>query len=85
MKYLDNAAGRANDTPTFKNLNVDGFNLNEDDTSSSSSSDEEGHVKHHVTVCDINQEMLNVGKQRAENYGINTGKYFILIFSQSYY
>lgn len=27
----------------------------------------------HVTVCDINQEMLNVGKSRAEEAGIFTG------------
>ena len=28
----------------------------------------------HVTVCDINQEMLNVGKSRAEDAGIVTGQ-----------
>lgn len=29
----------------------------------------------HVTVCDINQEMLNVGKSRAEEAGIFTGEF----------
>ena len=28
----------------------------------------------HVTVCDINQAMLDVGKKRAERTGIHSGK-----------
>lgn len=51
-------------------------------SSSSSSSDEEdeggrkrsvGDATSHVTVCDINQAMLDVGKQRAEEQGVTSG------------
>ena len=36
---------------------------------------EDGSVKKraHVTVCDINQAMLDVGKKRAEDTGIRSG------------
>ncbi|XP_070205601.1 2-methoxy-6-polyprenyl-1,4-benzoquinol methylase, mitochondrial-like isoform X2 [Littorina saxatilis] len=50
------------------------------DDSSSSSSDEEGdrlrpgsRAATHVTVCDINQAMLDVGKQRADKLGFTSG------------
>ena len=50
--------------------------------SNGSSSEEEGdsgrsnqgEAHTHVTVCDINQAMLDVGKQRAEKLGFHTGK-----------
>lgn len=44
-------------------------------TESNSSSDEEFTPKEsHVTVCDINQSMLEVGKSRALEAGIFRGK-----------
>ncbi|NP_001004541.1 2-methoxy-6-polyprenyl-1,4-benzoquinol methylase, mitochondrial precursor [Danio rerio] len=36
-------------------------------------SDEEGPPQSRAVVCDINKEMLKVGKQRAEDAGITTG------------
>ena len=52
----------------------------QDNLSSSSSSDEESETKFHrrqqthVTVCDINQAMLDVGKKKADDMGITSGK-----------
>ena len=57
-------------------------NQSDGSSSSSSSSEEEdeegkkesvGDVTSHVTVCDINQAMLDVGKQRADGQGITSG------------
>ena len=47
-------------------------------SSSSDEDDERGRKRReggesHVTVCDINQAMLDVGKQRAEQQGITSG------------
>ena len=56
-------------------------------SSSSSSSDEENETKSqrcgqtHVTVCDINQAMLDVGKKKADDMGIRSGKGLNHIYS----
>jgi hypothetical protein len=39
----------------------------------------------HVTVCDINQEMLSVGKSRADEAGITSGNYTQTTFINTYY
>ncbi|XP_063396147.1 2-methoxy-6-polyprenyl-1,4-benzoquinol methylase, mitochondrial-like isoform X1 [Mytilus trossulus] len=77
LKYIDNLNKNESDDISVPN-HIDGFQLHQEDqdlsSSSSSSSDEEdNHVTHHVTVCDINQEMLDVGRQKAESYGICSG------------
>ncbi|VDI23175.1 demethylmenaquinone methyltransferase / 2-methoxy-6-polyprenyl-1,4-benzoquinol methylase [Mytilus galloprovincialis] len=77
LKYIDNLNKNESDDLSVPN-HIDGFQLHQEDqdlsSSSSSSSDEEdNHVTHHVTVCDINQEMLDVGRQKAESYGICSG------------
>jgi len=46
---------------------VGGAEFKEDDTGSSNDK------RTHVTVCDINQSMLDVGQKRAEKSGINEG------------
>ena len=33
--------------------------------------------KTHVTVCDINQAMLDVGKKRAQTTGLRSGRFFL--------
>lgn len=33
----------------------------------------DGPVESRAVVCDINKEMLNVGKQKADSMGIHTG------------
>ena len=54
----------------------------EETSSSSSNSEESGLLGNtpascHVTVCDINQSMLEVGKSRAAEAGITSGDIFI--------
>lgn len=41
-----------------------------------------GPVESRAVVCDINKEMLNVGKQKAESKGIHTGMFFRAIVSR---
>ena len=61
----------------------------EETSSSSSNSEESGLLGNtpascHVTVCDINQSMLEVGKSRAAEAGITSGDIFY-IFQISYF
>uniref|UniRef100_A0A671PQR8 Coenzyme Q5, methyltransferase n=1 Tax=Sinocyclocheilus anshuiensis TaxID=1608454 RepID=A0A671PQR8_9TELE len=42
-------------------------------------SDEAGPPQSHAVVCDINKDMLKVGKQRAEKAGITTGLSWVVV------
>lgn len=57
----------------MKNLESWPQNPTEAEADTSSSSDEEGNG-HHVTVCDINKNMLEVGQKRAGQRGLTEGK-----------
>ena len=83
LKYIDNLKDKDDfgNITIPRNISIEGYQVPQDEadiSSSSSSSDDEeaSHMTHHVTVCDINQEMLDVGKQKAESYGIYSGLYF---------
>lgn len=79
MKYIDNLKDKDDfgNITIPRSISIDGYQIPQDEADTSSSDDEEAsHMSHHVTVCDINQEMLDVGKQKAENYGIYSGLYF---------
>ena len=80
LKYIDNLKDKDDfgNITIPRNISIEGYQVPQDEadiSSSSSSSDDEeaSHMTHHVTVCDINQEMLDVGKQKAESYGIYSG------------
>lgn len=47
-------------------------NISEDSTEDSPATASETHV----TVCDINQAMLDVGKAKAENLGFQHGQFY---------
>ena len=55
-----------------------GVETNDTDRNNSDSTSLEDNLSCHVTVCDINQAMLDVGKQRAAHLGFAKGKGYMI-------
>ncbi|XP_071849059.1 ubiquinone/menaquinone biosynthesis C-methyltransferase UbiE-like [Apostichopus japonicus] len=72
MKYQDSLELSWQIPKKIKNLESWPQNPSEAEGDTSSSSDEEGDG-HHVTVCDINKNMLEVGQKRAGQRGLTEG------------
>lgn len=51
----------------------------QDISSSYSTEEEEGTRESMAVVCDINKEMLNMGKQKADSMGIKAGKFLLIL------
>ena len=64
LNYIHNESSEAFELPTGLSPSLTGLEEEEEDDSDNA----------HVTVCDINQAMLDVGKKRAENMGLKSGK-----------
>ena len=44
-----------------------------------------GRQQAHVTVCDINQSMLDAGQKRADKLGYDSGKHlFLIVYKYTY-
>lgn len=51
----------------------------QDISSSYSTEEEEGTRESMAVVCDINKEMLNMGKQKADSMGIKAGTFLFIL------
>lgn len=60
-------AARSMQTPSWQDI-----------SNNYSTEDEDGPQESRAVVCDINKEMLKVGKQKADSMGISAGKFFTL-------
>lgn len=56
-------------TPSWRDISLDYAQEDEDRSSES-----------RAVVCDINKEMLKVGKQKADGMGVSAGKFLVLLF-----
>lgn len=64
-------ATRSMQTPSWQDISIN-----------YSTEDEDGSCESRAVVCDINKEMLKVGKQKADSMGIRAGRFFNVKLSQ---
>ena len=74
LKYVQNESSEPLELPNL-GLPPDISGVEEEDSLESE--------KTHVTVCDINQAMLDVGKKRAEDIGLRSGTIMQLLLELS--
>ena len=79
LEYVKNSSPSGTETSSRFDIDLPEFPLDVAETPLAEEADDgTAHVMSHVTVCDINQAMLDVGKERAKRLGHREGQLFFL-------